>query len=228
MKTAIPFEFDNHDARIKYYGLMLERDLNNLPRFPLPAGYRFVFFRPGDRDAWIEIEISAKELSDHGQGVEVWNRYYGGNGDMLTDRMVFIENEKGEKIATATAYYDVIHSDVCIHSGECTHSDEDADGRSSGWLHWVAVRREYQGKGLSKPLISHVLGIMQKLGYTHATIPTQTTTWLACKIYLDLGFRPIPENAVSNREGWRIVRALTNHEALGSFDAVGIDEILMK
>ncbi len=147
---------------------------------------------------------------------------------MLTDRMVFIENEKGEKIATATAYYDVIHSDVCIHSGECTHSDEDADGRSSGWLHWVAVRREYQGKGLSKPLISHVLGIMQKLGYTHATIPTQTTTWLACKIYLDLGFRPIPENAVSNREGWRIVRALTNHEALGSFDAAGIDEILMK
>ena len=69
---------------------------------------------------------------------------------------------------------------------------------------------------------------MQKLGYTHATIPTQTTTWLACKIYLDLGFRPIPENAVSNREGCRIVRALTNHEALGNFDAAGIDEILMK
>lgn len=242
MKTAIPLEFDNHDARIKYYELMLERDLNNLPHFPLPAGYRFVFFRPGDHDAWIEIEISAKELSDHEQGVEVWNRYYGGNEDMLTDRMVFIENEKGEKIATATAYYDVTHSGECIHSSECahsdkcTHSDEDADGcgngsgheAGDGWLHWVAVRRDYQGKGLSKPLISYVLGIMQKLGYTHATIPTQTTTWLACKIYLDLGFCPIPENAVSNREGWRIVRALTDHEALGSFDAAGIDEILVK
>lgn len=208
MKTEI--EFDNHDTRIKYYELMLERDLNNLPHFSLPAGYRFVFFGPGDRDAWIDIEISAKELSDYEQGVEVWNRYYGGNEDMLVNRMVFVENEKGEKVATATAYFDI--------TGRDTSGD--------GWLHWVAVRRHYQGRGLSKPLISHVLGIMRGLGYTHAKIPTQTTTWLACKIYLDFGFRPIPKNTVTSREGWRIVKALTGHEALENFDAVGMDEIM--
>lgn len=208
VKTEI--EFDNHDTRIKYYELMLERDLNNLPQFSLPAGYRFVFFGPGDRDAWIDIEISAKELSDYEQGVEVWNRYYGGNEDMLVNRMVFVENEKGEKVATATAYFDI--------TGRDTSGD--------GWLHWVAVRRQYQGKGLSKPLISHVLGIMRGLGYTRAKIPTQTTTWLACKIYLDFGFRPIPKNAVTSRDGWRIVKALTGHEALEDFDAAGMDEIM--
>ncbi len=77
------------------------------------------------------------------------------------------DNHDGEKIATATAYYDI------------TGRDKSGDA----WLHWVAVSKEYQGKGLSKPLISYVLNIMCKLGYTHAKIPTQTTTWLACKIY---------------------------------------------
>ena len=80
------------------------------------------------------------------------------------------------------------------------------------------MRREYQGRGLAKPLISYVLKLMQSLGYTHAKIPTQTTTWLACKIYLDLGFRPIPANVVNSREGWRIVKALTDHEAVADFD----------
>lgn len=51
--------FDNHDARIKYYELLLEGDLDGVPQLPLPEGYRFVFFRPGDRDIWIDIERSA-------------------------------------------------------------------------------------------------------------------------------------------------------------------------
>lgn len=202
--------FDNHDSRIKYYELLLERDLEGLPYIPLPEGYRFVFFRPGDRDAWIAIERSAKELVSYEQGLEVWNKYYGGNEDALLGRMVFVEDASGEKVATATAYHDITHRDV---SGD-------------GWLHWVAVRREYQGRGLSKPLISHVLRIMRNLGYAHAKIPTQTTTWLACRIYLDFGFRPLALNAVNSRDGWRIIRALTDHPALEDFDAASVHEIL--
>lgn len=43
----------------------------------------------------------------------------------------------------------------------------------AGWLHWVAIRQEYQGRGLSKPLITYVLNVMKNLGYPHAKIPTQ-------------------------------------------------------
>ncbi len=124
--------------------------------------------------------------------------------------MVFIETADGEKAATATAYHDI--------------TGRDKSG--SGWLHWVAVRREYQGRGLSKPLISYVLGVMRALGHTRGKIPTQTTTWLACKVYLDLGFRPIPQNAVHSRDGWRIVRTLTDHPALAEFPPASLREIL--
>ncbi len=207
--NEISRQFDNHDERIAYYELLLERDLDSLPHIPLPEGYRFVFYQPGDRDAWIDIEKSAKEFTDYEQGLKAWNNYYAGNEKELVDRMVFIENAKGMKVATATAYYDITNRD---RSG-------------SGWLHWVAVRREYQGKGLSKPLISYVLGVMQKLGYTHAKIPTQTTTWLACKVYLDFGFMPLPLNAVHSKKGWEIVKALTDHAALASFEPASMEDI---
>jgi hypothetical protein len=57
-------------------------------------------------------------------------------------------------------------------------------------------------------------------GYSRAVIPTQTNTWLACKLYLDLGFVPIKENAERNRAGWCIVKTLTNHPALDGFETV--------
>ena len=126
--------------------------------------------------------------------------------------MFFVVNRAGEKVATATAFYDVMGEDL---SGD-------------GWLHWVAVRREEQGKGLSKPLIAHTLERLRQLGYTHAKIPTQTNTWLACKIYLDFGFRPVPQNAEESRLGWQIIKRLTNHPALSEFEAASDEDVLAK
>ena len=206
---ALP-ELDNHDSRIRYYELMLRGDITDMQEIPLPAGYHYEMYRPGDRDVWIEIEKSAKEFDTREQGLDAWKRYYAEHTDELPGRMVFVVNEAGEKVATATAFYDI------------RGIDQSADG----WLHWVAVRREDQGKGLSKPLISHVIQIMEALGQTHCKIPTQTTTWVAVKVYLDLGFRPIEKNLVNSRDGWRIIKRLTDHPALSELEAAKDEEVL--
>ncbi len=202
--------FDNHDSRIRYYELVLERDLDSLPERALPQGYRFALYAPGDRDAWIGIEQSAKEFDDREEGLRAWEKYFAPHEALLPERMYFVLNGKGEKVATATAYFDIRRPDDGINA----------------MLHWVAVRREDQGKGLSKPLILRALHRMRELGYRRAVIPTQTTTWLACRVYLDLGFRPIPRNAEHSQMGWRIVRTLTNHPALAGFEPVSPEEIL--
>ncbi len=204
------FEFDTLDSRIRYVELRLERDLMDLPCYDLPEGYRFVFYRPGDRKCWIEIEQSAGEFSCCEDGLAAWDRYYGGHEEELENRMVFILNSYGEKVATATAYRDI--------------SNEETE--NSGWLHWVAVRKDHQGRGLSKPLISHTLQVMAGFGYSHCKIPTQTTSWLACKVYLDLGFLPTKESAQKAESGWRIVKALTNHPALKDFAPAAVQEIV--
>ena len=204
-------QLDNHDPRIRYMELMLCRErLDDIPERPLPEGYRFVLYRPGDRDAWIAIERSAREFDTWEAGLAAWQVFFEGHDDELAERMVFVENAAGEKVATATAYYD-------IHG---------RDRSGAGWLHWVAVRRDEQGRGLSRPLIAHTLRLLNTLGYKRGIIPTQTNTWLACRIYLDFGFRPIPQNAVNSRDGWRFIRTLTEHPALADFPPIDPHEFL--
>lgn len=208
--TWMPMQFDNHDSRICFFELVLERPLGDLPDLVLPSGYGFASYRPGDRDLWIDIEKSAREFSSYEDGLIAWQRYFAASEQILPDRMVFVVNPAGEKVGTATAFFD-------IRTG---------DDHENGMLHWVAIRRDEQGKGLSKPLILRALHCMRELGYSRVVVPTQTTTWLACRVYLDLGFRPVPRNAERNWMGWRIVRTLTDHPALREFEPVQMDEIV--
>ncbi len=206
-----PLSFDNHDPRIRYYSLLLERTLEDLPQRDLPKGYSFSGYTPGDRDEWIRIEQSAKEFRSKEEGAEAWKRYYAAYEEILPDRMFFVISPSGEKVGTATAFFDV----------------RTGDDHENGMLHWVAVRRDEQGHGLAKPLILKALQRMKELGYRRAVIPTQTTTWLACRIYLDLGFCPIPQNAEHSCRGWQILRTLTDHPSLQAFEPVSLEEILV-
>ena len=202
--------FDNHDDRVRYFHLELERGLEAVPVLPLPEGYRFEFYRDGDRDAWIRIGMSAKEHASFEAGLDAWARYYRAHEAELPGRMLFLTDDAGTKLGTATAFYDVLGEPL---PGE-------------GWLHWVSIRREAQGRGLSKPLICAALRRLHELGCDRARVPTQTTTWLAVRVYLDLGFRPTPESAETARDGWRIIRRLTDHPALAGFDPAGDGEVL--
>ena len=130
MKDLASLHLDNHDSRLKYYHLFMTMPAETeIPHYDLPAGYSFTTYTPGDRDTWIKIEKSAKEFSTFEEGVDAWQRYYGKHEDILPDRMFFIVDPNGKKVATATAFF-----------------DEKLPG---GWLHWVSVRRDAQGKGLS-------------------------------------------------------------------------------
>ena len=200
--------YSNNDRRIPYYKLRLEQSLDDIKEKDLPSEYHYENYTPGDKAAWIAIEKSAKEFTSDEAGDAAWSKYFASHEKELGNRMFFVADSSGRKLATASAYFD-------IYTGD--------DGET-GWLHWVAVHSDAQGKGLSKPLIAHVLAHMKKLGYKRAVIPTQTNTWLACKLYLDLGFVPTKENAQSSRMGWRIIRTLTDHPALDEFEPV--DDLL--
>lgn len=201
-------EIHNHEERLKYYELLLEKEVTGpFPEVPLPEGYRYVNYRDGDCKDWIAIEYSAREFISEEEGRKSWARFYGGKEAELYDRMFFIETDTGEKAATATAFY------------------EPRDPEGCGWLHWIAVKQEHQGKGLARPLISHVLNRLVELHYAKIKIPTQTTSWVAVRLYLSFGFRPVPKNAVTSREGYRMMRTLTGHPSLHEFPALPEEEL---
>jgi GNAT superfamily N-acetyltransferase len=71
----------------------------------------------------------------------------------------------------------------------------------------------YQGRGLSKPLLSIVCERMRDLGHDKAMLSTSTARPVAVNLYLHFGFRPLIRHD-TDRANW---------DALGPFLKYPID-----
>lgn len=184
------------DRTIKYVDLyMIYEDLSKIPEFELPEGYSYRFFDGTDQDikTWIEIEVSSGDIKSIEEGRDDFDKYYSEKIDELKQRCIFIVDDQSEfAVATATGFY-----------------LEEPIGNITGDFHWLAVREEYKGKGLSKPLITKVMKEMYKLGHKASILHSQTHTFLAIKVYESLGWKPYRPESQSQEEfeeGWSIVR----------------------
>lgn len=138
--------------------------------------------------------------------MDAFKHYYGSHYEELKKCCIFIENEQGEKVATSTAFY-------------LENKVDDITGN----VHWVSIKKEYQGKHLSKPLICETLKQMRRLGHKKTLLHTQTHTWLAVKVYLDMGF--IPYKMKEHYLGWQIIKKLTNQEKLSGVIDIDISNM---
>ncbi len=174
---------------------MLRRHLLNIPEAVLPEGFTMRTFQPGDEQLWAEIEQAAGEFDTQEQALLHFEKEFGHAQDQLTSRCFFLCNPQGIGIGTANAWF---HPD---YKGACW-----------GRIHWVAIRPEYQGRKLSKPMVAHALRRLS-LSHDKAYLTTQTTSYIAVKVYLDLGFEPCIETETCT-EGWRMLADALNHPDL--------------
>lgn len=179
--------------------IMLTDDLTEIPVYTLPEGFRAKTYRNGDEYEWARIEHSVGEFKSLDDGLKHFHIEFGPFLSEFQERCFFIETDNGEKIATATAWY-----------------NEDFLGKRYGRLHWVAVIPEYQGKKLGKPLVHLAMERMKK-HHDRVYLTTQTTSQRAVSLYLDFGFVPFIEDAESLR-GWRILAKHLRHPKLKDFE----------
>ncbi|HAT4220674.1 TPA: GNAT family N-acetyltransferase [Clostridium perfringens] len=160
------------DKSIEFFKIILKREKGKeLKDETLPEDFRFVKFKKGDEKAWAEIEKSVLEFENVKDGEEYFKNKYLPHIDELERRTIFIENNNGEKIATFTAWW--------RYTGERRHP----------FMEWVAVKPEYQGKGLGKALISEGVKLMIAIeGDCDMYIPTQTWSYKAIRLYRWAGF----------------------------------------
>lgn len=161
------------DKSIPYAELWMVRPIE-LPvaEFSLPESFSLSFYQEGDQLAWAEIETDVGEFDQREDALEYFKRTFSPYPQELKKRMLFITTDSGEKIGTATAWW-----------------KETADGTRYPLVHWVAVKPEYQGQGLSKPLTSKVLMLLQNLeDNTPIVLHTQTWSHVAIRLYQKLGF----------------------------------------
>lgn len=187
------------DNTIRYYELLMKYDdTSNYKEYDLPEGFHYEYFKPGDEEEWVNIHIESGEFTSYEKGLKHFHDFYDYFIDELPKRCIFIVDSKtNEKVATATI--------SLLETPEYGY-------RAA--VDWVAIKRSYQGRKLAKPLITKFVEMANKLGHKEIILHTQTTTWLAAKLYLDYGFDILNEE---EKEGWSILKTITNHEKLENY-----------
>ena len=196
------------DNTIKYYELLMKYDdLSNYKNYELPEGFHYEFFKHGDEEEWVRIHIESGEFTSIEKGLKHFHDFYDYFIDELDKRCVFIvDSNTGEKVGTATV----------------SLLEEKEYGYEAA-IDWVAIKKDYQGRGLAKPLISKFMDIAKDNGHTSLILHTQTNTWLAAKLYLDYGFEILNKDEVI---GWSILRTLVDHDKLKDYNILSNEEIL--
>jgi GNAT superfamily N-acetyltransferase len=167
---------------------MICGDLDGVPEHPVPEGYTNRWYTPGDQTAWTKIQAGADPFNSIGAGL--FEREFGDDMQVLGRRQCFLckDGHEGGEIGTATAW-----------------CDKKRDGGRMGLVHWVAILPEFQGAGLSKPLMSTVCARMRDLGHRRARLVTSTGRIPAINLYLYFGFLP-EMRSKEDKENWRLIR----------------------
>ena len=161
----------NDIFRQNVYIRMERADLRAIPQFAVPDGFQIRWYRPGDESNWLAIHEQAEEYADI--SLDVYQRVFENNETELCQRLFFLLDARNEPIATATAWY-----------------EDDFFGLPFGRVHWVSVVPRYQGRGLSKPLLTTVLQRMIELGHEQVFLRTSTARLPAIELYCRFGFVP--------------------------------------
>ena len=166
LDKSVPF------AKLK----MVRKAGTPIPDYPLPEGFRFVFYTDGSEVDWARIETSVDEFDSEFAALLRFKEDFIPYVDELYRRCLFIETEEGLKIATANAWWSFV-------------KDE-----RRAWLHWVSVADGYQGLGLGKAIVSKVTQLLEEIeGDVDFFLNTQTWSYKAINIYKQFGYIPTDE-----------------------------------
>lgn len=150
---------------------LIRPDLGSLPEAPLPKGYSWRWFRPGDAAHWLHIHHDADPFNDI--SVDLFTRQFGVDFARLASRQLFVEDAIGRVVGTCTAWPEAA-------------STREGCGR----VFWLAVLREFQGRGLGKALLTATCSRLRDQGCTQACVGTSTGRLPAVNLYLQFGFQP--------------------------------------
>ncbi len=177
--------------------VMVRPHMRDVPYFAFPEGYSIRPMRPGEAALWTDVQRDAEPyypISDN-----MFTHAFGSDLVATTWRCYLIMDDKDVAVGTISAWY-----------------DREFKGGDWGRIHFVAVRRAHQGKGLCKAAMTYT---MQRMAEWHerAMLTTQVQRLGAIKIYLGFGFVPDLDQPGA-REAWRRVQGKLGHPVLAGLE----------
>ena len=166
---------------------MKRTSLLQIPNFELPEGYSIRFFENGEEHIWAKVETAVDEFTTEAAALEHFEKEFGQFRDEMKERCLFLETNEAEVIGTTTAWYGKLEGEESVR----------------GRIHWVGVIPEYQGKKLSKPLLTKAMQVLADY-HDSAYLTSQTTSYQAVNMYLNFGFEPYVTNE-TDIEAWTLL-----------------------
>lgn len=146
--------------------------LDDVPEFPLPAGFSLRWYEAGDEAHWLRIHRAADPYNEITP--ELFRQQFGHDERPWRERQCYLCAPGSEIIGTGTAWF-----------------NDDFEGERWGRVHWLAILPGFQGRGLSRPLLSAICRRLRDLGHERAYLSTSTARLPAISLYLKFGFAPL-------------------------------------
>lgn len=160
------------DKSVPYLNVLMKRRAGTpIPAYSLPEGYSIVHYKKGDEIEWARIETSVLEFDSEEAALKKFRDQILWAEKEVERRILFLISPEGKKIGTCMIWWE--------YSGV----------RRDPWVSWVSIMPEYQGKGLSKALISYLMNMSVEIeGDRDFYLHTQTWSHRAIRLYEKFGF----------------------------------------
>lgn len=172
---------------------MLRYNMHAIPEAPLPAGFRMRAMTASEGPIWEEIWSDAEPFIKIEPGLFL--KSFGDDRPAIPQRCFLLISPQGSPVGTISAWY-----------------SKNFKGDDWGRIHWVAIKKEAQGHGLARAMMTFAMHEMSRW-HPRAMLDTSTGRVGAIKIYLDYGFVPDLE-APHAVEAWGAFKKKLNHPAL--------------
>lgn len=175
---------------------MTRPNFDNLPTFDVPKPFALRRYQPEDEKAWLAIHIQADPYNTFTE--ESFYKGFGRDEKLWRENQFYICDENNHPVGTATAW----------------SVQKEEHPSPQGLVHWVAIYPQYQGKGLSKPLMSAVCHRLKERGFDCAYLNTSSGRLPAIALYLAFGFVPYLRKP-EEREVWSYIKQQLGSRAIG-------------
>lgn len=185
------------DKSIPYYPVIMVKSLQTAyPRYSLPNGYKFVPYNNGLEKEWATLQYETGQIESLDAAMHRFKKEYLPLLELAKKNCWFVCVEKTNEIVATASLWRGNHFGIQLDR-----------------IHWVAVKNNYNGKGLAKALLTKVL---ERSHSEIIYLTTQTWSYPAICLYFKFGFsaylgsKPIyweQSDYETNREiAWKIIK----------------------